>query len=207
MNRYPLWKYVIIGIALLFRLLYPLPNFLPEVPAVQVSSSKSNVRIDTALLSSIEDTLKAAGIPYRGAELDPVGIKVRFNDPDTQLKAKDVLQQKLGDNYIVALNLLSASPHWLASIGALPMYLGLDLRGGVHFMLQVDMKGALSKALDRLSTDIRGSLREKKIPYAGLDKHGSQVVVKFRDAEARKRAEAEIGKVYEDLSLREQNVG
>ncbi|HEU4612765.1 MAG TPA: protein translocase subunit SecD [Kofleriaceae bacterium] len=204
MNRYPLWKYVIIGIALLFGLLYTLPNFFPEVPAVQVSSSKSNVRIDTALLSSIEDTLKASGIPYRGAELDPVGIKVRFNDPDTQLKAKDVLQQKLGDNYIVALNLLSASPHWLASIGALPMYLGLDLRGGVHFLLQVDMKGALDKAADRYTTDIRSLMREKKILYSGVGREGSNVVLRFKDAAERTRARNEIENAFPDLAVREQ---
>ena len=159
MNRYPLWKYIVIGVALAFGLLYMLPNFFPEVPAVQVSSSKSTVKVDNALLGSVEEALKAASIPYRGAELDPVGIKVRFSDPDTQLKAKDVLQQKLGDNYIVGLNLLSSSPHWLASIGALPMYLGLDLRGGVHFLLQVDMKGALDKAADRYTTDIRSLMR------------------------------------------------
>ena len=139
MNRYPAWKFVLIAIALVFGLIYTLPNFFPEVPAVQVSSSKSAVRIDNALMVSVEEALKGAGIAYRGAEMDPIGIKVRFADTDTQLKAKDVLQTKLGDNYIVALNLLSASPRWLAAIGALPMYLGLDLRGGVHFLLQVDM--------------------------------------------------------------------
>ena len=122
MNRYPLWKYIVIAVALVVGMLYMLPNFFPEVPAVQVSSSKSAVKIDNALLGEIEDTLKSANIPYRGTELDPIGIKVRFGDYDTQLRAKDLLQSKLGDNYIVALNLLSSSPHWLASIGALPMY-------------------------------------------------------------------------------------
>ena len=113
---------------------------------------------------------------YRGAALDADRLKVRFDDPDTQLKAKDVLQAKLGENYIVALNLLSASPHWLAAIGALPMYLGLDLRGGVHFLLQVDMKAALDKAADRYTTDIRSLMREKKIQYAGVAREGSNVV-------------------------------
>ena len=117
MNRYPAWKFVLIAIALVFGLIYTLPNFFPEVPAVQVSSSKSAVRIDNALMVSVEEALKGAGIAYRGAEMDPIGIKVRFADTDTQLKAKDVLQTKLGDNYIVALNLLSASPRWLAAIG------------------------------------------------------------------------------------------
>jgi preprotein translocase subunit SecD len=207
MNRYPVWKYLIIAVAILLGLLYTLPNFYGESPAVQISPLRTAAKADTALLQRVEDTLKKANIVPDGLFLDTAGIKVRFADTDTQIRARDTLQSVLGNGYMVALNLLSNSPQWLASIGALPMYLGLDLRGGVHFMLQVDMKGALSKALDRLSTDIRGSLREKKIPYAGLDKQGSQVVVKFRDAESRKRAEAEIGKVYEDLSLREQNVG
>src|SRR3954471_23002881 len=117
MNRYPAWKYILIGVALAFGLVYTLPNFFPEVPAVQVSSSKAAVKVDNTLLGTIEDALKSGNIAYRGAELDPLGVKVRLNDPDTQLKAKDVLQSKLGDNYIVALNLLSSSPHWLASIG------------------------------------------------------------------------------------------
>src|SRR5512147_2793493 len=125
MNRYPLWKYVVIALALIVGIVYTVPNFFPEAPAVQVSSSKSGVKIDSALMQQSESALKEAGIPYRGEVLDPNGIKFRFSDPDTQLKAKDVLQSKLGDNYIVALNLLSSSPVWLAKIGALPMYLGL----------------------------------------------------------------------------------
>ncbi len=204
MNRYPLWKYIVIGVALAFGLLYMLPNFFPEVPAVQVSSSKSTVKVDNALLGTVEEALKSANIPYRGAELDPVGIKVRFSDPDTQLKAKDALQAKLGDNYIVALNLLSSSPHWLASIGALPMYLGLDLRGGVHFLLQVDMKGALDKAADRYTTDIRSLMREKKVLYSGVSREGSNVVLRFKDDAERTRARSEIDRAFPDLAVREQ---
>lgn len=207
MNRYPAWKYLIIAVAILLGLIYTLPNFYGESPAVQVSPLRTAAKADTALLQRVEDTLKKANIVPDGVFLDASGVKARFADTDTQIRARDTLQSALGNGYMVALNLLSNSPRWLTSIGALPMYLGLDLRGGVHFMLQVDMKGALSKALDRFSTDIRGSLREKKIPYAGLDKQGAQVVVKFRDAASRSRAEAEISKIYEDLSLREQNVG
>ncbi len=203
MNRYPLWKYVIIGVALVIGLVYTLPNFFPEAPAVQVSSSKAAVKIDTALLGTVEDTLKTAGIAYRGETLDATGIKVRFADPDTQLKAKDALQAKLGDNYIVALNLLSSSPPWLTAIGALPMYLGLDLRGGVHFLLQVDMKAALDKAADRYTTDIRSLLREKKVQYAGVGREGTNVVVRFRDDAERGKARAEIEKTYGDLQLRD----
>jgi len=203
MNRYPLWKYLVIAVALVVGVLFTIPNFFPEVPAVQVSTSKATVKIDTALLSTVEDALKAAAIPYRGAVLDATGIKVRFADTDTQLKAKDALQAKVGDNYIVALNLLSASPQWLAAIRALPMYLGLDLRGGVHFLLQVDMKAALDKAADRYTTDIRSLMREKKVQYAGVVREGTNVVVRFRDDAERNRARVEIEKAFPDLMLRE----
>jgi preprotein translocase subunit SecD len=203
MNRYPLWKYLIIAVALVAGIVYTAPNFFPEVPAVQVSSSKSAVKIDDALLSAVEDALKAASITHRGAALDATGIKVRFDDPDIQLKAKDALQAKLGANYIVALNLLSASPHWLTAIGARPMYLGLDLRGGVHFLLQVDMKAALDKAADRYTTDIRSLMREKKVQYAGVSREGTNVVVRFRDDAERIKARGEIEKAFPDLLLRD----
>ena len=207
MNRYPLWKYIVIAVALIIGFLYTLPNFFPEVPAVQVSSSKAAVKIDTALLGTVESALKDGGVPFLGTELDPVGVKVRLSDVDTQIKAKDLLQAKLGENYIVALNQLSTSPHWLASIGALPMYLGLDLRGGVHFLLQVDMKAALDKSADRYTTDIRSLLREKKVQYAGIGREGANVVLRFRDDAERNRGRVEIEKAYPDLSLRDADAG
>jgi preprotein translocase subunit SecD len=212
MNRYPLWKYIVIAVALLIGVFYTLPNFFAEVPAVQVSTSKSNVKIDASTLQTVEEALKAANVPYRGETVDATGVKVRFADPDTQLKAKDVLQAKLNPdpnnpNYIVALNLLSSSPRWLAKIGALPMYLGLDLRGGVHFLLQVDMKAALDKAADRYLTDIRSLLREKKVIYAGITREGQNVAVRFRDAGERARAFQEIDKAFPDLQLREIDAG
>ena len=212
MNRYPLWKYIVIGVALLIGVFYTLPNFFAEVPAVQVSTSKSNVKIDASTLQTVEEALKAANVPYRGETVDATGVKVRFADPDTQLKAKDVLQAKLNPdpnnpNYIVALNLLSSSPRWLAKIGALPMYLGLDLRGGVHFLLQVDMKAALDKAADRYTTDIRSLLREKKVIYAGIAREGQNVAVRFRDAGERARAFQEIDKAFPDLQLKEIDAG
>ncbi|MFO1398189.1 MAG: protein translocase subunit SecD [Burkholderiales bacterium] len=201
MNRYPIWKYVIIAVALVIGILYTLPNFFPEVPAVQVSSAKA--KIDNAILVTVEEALKAANIPFRGAVLDPTGIKVRFSDPDTQIKAKDVLQAKLGEQYIVALNLLSSSPQWLASIGALPMYLGLDLRGGVYFLLQVDMKAALDKAADRYSADLRSLLRKEKIQYSGIAREGGNVVMRFKDDAERNKARVAIEKTYTDLAFRE----
>lgn len=207
MNRYPAWKYLLIAVSILLGLLYTLPNFYGESPAVQISPLRTTAKADTGLLNRVEEALKRANLPTSGMFLEGGSIKVRFTDTDTQIKARDTLQSLLGNGYMVALNLLPNSPQWLASVGALPMYLGLDLRGGVHFLLEVDMKGALSKALDRFGSDIRGSLREKKIPYAGLDKRGSLIIVKFRNAESRTQAEAEIKKNYPDLDLREENVG
>lgn len=207
MNRYPAWKYLLIAVSILLGLLYTLPNFYGESPAVQISPLRTTAKADTGLMNRVEEALKQGGLPTNGMFLEGGSIKVRFTDTDTQIKARDTLQSLLGNGYMVALNLLPNSPQWLTSLGALPMYLGLDLRGGVHFLLEVDMKGALSKALDRFSSDIRGSLREKKIPYAGLDKRGSLIIVKFRNAESRAQAEAEIKKNYPDLDLREENVG
>jgi preprotein translocase subunit SecD len=203
MNRYPIWKYVVIAVALFVGILYTLPNFFPESPAVQISSSKAGVKIDAGLMVQAETALKDANIAFSGENFDATGIKFRFADPDTQLKAKDVLQAKLGPNYIVALNLLSSSPRWLTAIGALPMYLGLDLRGGVHFLLQVDMKAALDKAADRYTTDFRSLLREKKILYSGISREGPNVVVRFRDGAERAKALAEITTAFPDLLLRE----
>jgi len=206
MNRYPLWKYIVIGTALLFGLLYTLPNFFGEVPAVQVSSARAAVKVNQALMQQVETALRNGNIAYSGATLDQSGIKVRLKDSDTQLKAKELLQAQLGSGYVVALNLLSSSPRWLSSMGALPMYLGLDLRGGVHFLLQVDMKAALSKALDGSTNDIRSRMREKKIHYTSVGREGQSVVVKFRDAESRSKVSREISDTSADLTLSEADV-
>jgi len=201
MNRYPLWKYTLIAVALAVGLLYTLPNFFGEVPAVQISPAKTTAKIDESLLSRVDLALSQASLKPDGIFLDPASIKVRFPNTDMQLKGKDVLQGALGENYVVALNLLSSSPRWLSRMNALPMYLGLDLRGGVHFLLQVDMKGALTKAADRYAGDIRSTLRAKEIRYAGIARDGQNVVVKFRDAETRDRALNEITKQNPDLLL------
>jgi preprotein translocase subunit SecD len=153
MNRYPLWKNALVIVALLLGLIYTLPNFYGEAPAVQVSTARTGVTIDAELMSQVENTLKQASIAHTGLTLDNSGVRVRLADTDTQLKTRDVLEKALNPDandarYVVALNLLSKSPTWLRSFGALPMYLGLDLRGGVHFLLQVDMKGALTKRVD-----------------------------------------------------------
>ena len=203
MNRYPVWKYVVIAVAIAIGFFYTLPNFFPEVPAVQVSTSKATVKIDDQTLAGAVNALKAANVPFRGASVDATGVKVRFADTDTQLKARDVLQKQFGDDYIVALNLISSSPQWLSALGALPMYLGLDLRGGVHFLLQIDMKGAIDKAADRYTTDIRSLMREKRIQYGGVGREGQNVVLRFREDAERNKARVEIEKAFPDLAVRE----
>ena len=207
MNRYPLWKYVLIAVALTIGLLYTLPNFFGEVPAVQISPAKATAKIDETLLSRVDQALSQANVKPDGMFLDAASIKVRFANTDIQLKAKDVLQGAVGENYVVALNLLSSSPRWLAKMNALPMYLGLDLRGGVHFLLQVDMKGALTKAADRYAADIRTTLRAKEIRYSGISRDGQNVTVKFRDNPTRDQAAAEIGKQNPDLLLNPGETG
>ncbi|HKQ26825.1 MAG TPA: protein translocase subunit SecD [Burkholderiales bacterium] len=205
MNRYPLWKYIIIAVALVGGSIYTLPNFFAEVPAVQISPGKSTAKVDEALRTRAEQALAQANIIPDGVFLEGNSIKVRLGNTDTQLKAKDVLQTALGENYVVALNLLSSSPHWLTRINALPMYLGLDLRGGVHFLLQVDMAGALTKAADRYTADIRSTLRAKEIRYSGISREGQSVQVRFRDAEARDKAAAEIQRQNPDLLLKPED--
>jgi preprotein translocase subunit SecD len=193
MNRYPLWKYAILLVALLIGALYALPNFFGEAPAVQVSSAKVTVKVEPALVARIEGALQQAGIRADFVQLDGNSIKARFGDTDTQIKAKDAISKALNADpadptYIVALNLLSRSPQWLASLRAYPMYLGLDLRGGVHFLMQVDMKAALTKKAEALTGDVRLMLREKNIRHAGITRDGNTVLVAFRDAEQRSAA-------------------
>ncbi|HEX6006921.1 MAG TPA: protein translocase subunit SecD [Burkholderiales bacterium] len=202
MNRYPVWVYAIVAIALVVGFVYTLPNFFGEAPAVQVSPVKATLKADAALLERVDAILKENGIPHDGITVDESGVKARFVEPETQIKAKDVLQAKLGDDYVVALNLVSNSPRWLSAIGALPMYLGLDLRGGVHFLMQVDMKTALTRKTEGIAGDIRGALRDKRIPYAGISREGDRVVVRFRDQAAREKAIAEIERMTGDLNLR-----
>mgnify|MGYP003393680629 FL=1 len=200
MNRYPLWKYLLIAVVIATGLVYTLPNFYGESPAVQVLPLRANLKADTALLKRVEDALQTAQISPEVLSLDATSVKARFADTDTQLKAKDVLHSQLGEDYVVALNLLPRSPQWLANFAS-PMYLGLDLRGGVHFLLQVDMKGALDKALESASSDFRSALREQNIVYAGVSRDAALVTVKFRDAAARSKGEAELKQRFGGLEF------
>ena len=186
MNRYPIWKYVLILVVVLIAALYTLPNFFGEAPAVQISSSKSTVKVDTTTLAKVELALKQANIAADGITLEAGSIKARFSNTDIQGRAKDVIQAALSPDpansaFVVALNLLSRSPAWLTALNANPMYLGLDLRGGVHFMLQVDMQAALTKRAESLAGDIRLALREKNIRHGGIARNGQAIEIRFRD--------------------------
>ncbi len=207
MNRYPLWKYLLIGAAMVFAFLYTLPNFFGEVPAVQITPVRTTEKVDAALLQRVEAALRMSNLNSTGVAMDEHSVKARFADTDIQLKAKDALQASLGPGYTVALNLLSASPAWLRSLGALPMYLGLDLRGGVHFLMQVDMPKALEKAAERYQGDIRTLLREKKVRYSGVGREGDMVSVRFRDTAQRDAARTVIEEAYPDLQLSDSQNG
>ncbi|MGZ5082078.1 MAG: protein translocase subunit SecD [Usitatibacter sp.] len=207
MNKYPLWKYILIAVAILVSVIYAAPNLFGEVPAVQVSPQRATVKIDTDLRTGLEEALKAAKYPPVSVEQTESSLRFLFADTDTQAKAIDVIKAKAGPNYVVALNLVPNSPHWLQVLGAKPMYLGLDLRGGVHFLLQVDMKAAADKSVNRYLGDTRGLLRDKKIYYSGLAREGDRIVVRFREADQRAAALKAMTEAMPDLSIREQEVG
>jgi len=216
MNRYPLWMYLTVLFAVLVGLLYTLPNLFGESPAVQVSSAKATIKIEPRMLDRVQDILKQAGIKDTGASYEqngPVGtVRVRLADTDIQIKARDIVEKALNPNasdpgYTVALNLLPASPSWLTAIGAHPMYLGLDLRGGVHFLLQVDMQGALTARYDSMVTDIRASLRDQKIETTGIERSGMSILISFNDDGLRNKALTLLRTRNSDLQLVEQNDG
>jgi len=188
MNRYPWWKYAILVIALLVGTLFTVPNFFGEAPAVQVSSGKSTLKLDKSIEAKVSQLLIDGGLKADYVQFEGGSVKARFPDTDAQFKAKDVLSRGLNPDpndpqYIVALNLLSRSPHWLTSLHALPMYLGLDLRGGVHFLMQVDMKAVLVARAESLTGDMRALLRDKNLRHAGIAREASNVSVRFRDRE------------------------
>ena len=214
MNRYPLWKYIMIAVAVVLGFIYTLPNFFGESPAVQVSSAKATVKVDNDMTQRVDEILRGAGISNTGLYFEqngPVGtVRVRLASTDLQLRARDLLEKALNPDpsdpsYVVALNLLSASPAWLRSLHALPMYLGLDLRGGVHFLLQVDMKGALTKRYDAITGDVRTLLRDKNIRHGGIERVGQTIEIKLRDAATRDNARNVLRDALPDLQLTEQD--
>ena len=208
MNRYSPWKYAILLVAVLIGGLYALPNLFGESPAVQVSVAKASLKLDLGTVTRLQEALKTAGIKPEVVTLDGNSIKARFASTDVQLKAKDVISQALNPDatnpsYVVAFNLVSRSPVWLSSLHASPMYLGLDLRGGVHFMLQVDMQAALSKKAESLAGDLRSAMREKSIRHGGISRNGQTVEIRFRDAAMVESAKRLIQDQFPDLVVAE----
>ncbi len=206
MNKYPAWKYIVIVISLSIAFLYTLPNFFAMVPAVQVAGLRT-AKADAVTQRAVEEALKTAGIVATEMQLDGEILKVKFKDAGTQLQARDVIQQKVGQGYSVALSLLSNSPAWLAKINSLPMYLGLDLQGGVHFLMQVDMKTAVDKNVERYTGDVRALLREKKVFYSGVAREADRIVVRFKERPELQRGQREIIAQFPDLQLRETESG
>jgi preprotein translocase subunit SecD len=206
MNRYPIWKYAILVIALLLGTVFTLPNFFGEAPAVQVSSGKATVKVDNTTLQRVEDALKAAGMNPQTLALDGASIRARFDTTDNQIKAKDAIQKALNPDssnpsFVVALNLVTRSPAWLTSLGAAPMYLGLDLRGGVHFMLQVDMQAALTQRVEALVGDLRTTFREKDLRHGGMSRNGQTIEMRLRDAKQLQAAQDLIAAQFADLQI------
>jgi preprotein translocase subunit SecD len=216
MNRYPLWKYILIVAAILFGVLYTLPNFFGESPAVQVSSAKATIKLDSSMAGQVDQILQKSGFKADAVLYDNTGnhatVRARFADTDTQFKAKAVIERELNRDpadptYLVAFNLLPNTPGWLSALRAAPMYLGLDLRGGVHFLMQVDTRAVLNKRLQGMQSGLRSTLVDKKIRYAGITRVGNTVELRFRDAETRAQAKSLIAGQYSDLLLEESANG
>ncbi len=212
MNRYPVWKYAIIVIVLLLGLVYALPNFFGEAPAVLVSAAKSTVKVDASTRTRIEDTLKTAGITPTSVVLDGPSVRTRFESKDDQAKAQAALQSALAPSsddppYVVTPGSVSRSPAWLSALHAYPMYLGLDLRGGVDFLLQVDMKGVLDKKAESFAGDIRTGLRDKSIRGAAVGRNGQTIEVTLRDAAALEDTQRLIRDQLPDLATTDSQQG
>ena len=205
MNRYAVWKYLVILIAVLLGSVYTLPNFFGEAPAVQISPARASVKVDLDTQGKVEEALKAAGLGASMLTLENNSLKARFESTDQQLKAKDAVQHALNpqaDNpsYVVALNLIARTPLWLSSLRAAPMYLGLDLRGGVHFMLQVDMQAALTKKAEALAGELRSAMREKSIRHGGINRNGQSIDIVFKDQTSADASAVLIRDQFTDLN-------
>jgi preprotein translocase subunit SecD len=212
MNRYPLWKYILIIVVVLLGTLYTVPNFFGESPAIQINSGKSTVKVNAELMQRVIPLLKAEKINTTGVTFEEAGVqssvRIRFADTDTQFRAKAVLEHAFNPDpadptYIIAFNLLSNTPRWLQSMRALPMYLGLDLRGGVHFLMQVDVKSVINKRLQGLQVSVRSTLRDKNIRYGGLSRVGETLEIQFRDNETRLKAKELLSDQVRDLLIAE----
>src|SRR5450830_996390 len=216
MNRYPLWKYVLIVIALLFGTLYTLPNFFGESPAVQISSAKSTIKVDSAIAEHVQQLLQQGGLAPESVVFDNGGaqpsVRARFANTDIQFKAKALLENGLNPDptdptYVVTFNLLPNTPQWLQSLHAFPMFLGLDLRGGVHFLMQVDVQAVLNKRLQGLQSSTRSILRDKNIRHNGINRDGAQIIIQFRDEDTRAKAREALASQLAELVLQDSGSG
>lgn len=187
--HFPLWKYLLIVVVVVVSTIYSLPNMYPDEPAIQISGASASVPAEQAALESATRALTVAGIPFHGAEVQAKGVLIRVDTPNDQLRAQDIVRRNLGDQYVVALNLAPTTPAWLKALGASPMKLGLDLRGGVHFLLEVDMAKALEQRQESYVTEIRGKLRDKKVPYRSVAEQGQGFALKFEKTDDREKAE------------------
>jgi preprotein translocase subunit SecD len=204
MSRYPLWKYILLAVVLLVGVIYALPNLYGEDPALQISPSRG-AKVDAAVEDKVKLALSQAHLPTRAIRLNAGNLLVRFADTETQLKAQDTVQRELGDDYVVALNLAPTTPAWLRAIGAKPMYLGLDLRGGVHFLMEVDMDAVMQQTAERYVEDIRTALRKARIHYTDISRQGNGVALKFKGAEVRDAARDALHKQFPELVLTDKD--
>jgi len=210
LNQYPLWKYILICIVLITGIIYASPNLFGDDPAIQISETRIS-KVDSGTMGKVEALLENNQIKVKSMVLDERGILIRMNDTESQLKAKDLIREKLGNAYVVALNLAPATPGWLRSMNALPMYLGLDLRGGVHFLMQVDMDAAITQSLERYKGDFRAMLRENKVRYLSIKLDGNVVEdagfvkLKFKNDDVRTEARRVIKKEFPTLEMRDSN--
>ena len=210
MNRYPVWKYILIAVTILLGALYSAPNYFGESPAVQVTSGKSTLKLTSDMVAKVDDVLTREKIPHSELSFDGTGtyasVRVRFPDPDTQFRAKAVLEKGLNadpedPSYLVALNLQPDTPKWMQTLHATPMYLGLDLRGGVHFLMQVDTKAVLTKRVQGMQAAARSQLRDKSVRHAGIERSGDTIVINFRDNETRQKAKSVLGEQMPDVTF------
>ncbi len=207
LNQYPLWKYILIISIIVIGFFYALPNIYGEDPALQVAASSRGTIVNEETLSRIDNVLKNEKIAFRDAKFSETGLLLRFNNQDDQLKAKQLVQKELGDDYAVALNLAPATPQWLLEMNGKPMYLGLDLRGGVYFLMQVDMDAAVLKSVNTYVSDIRSILRKKKVRYLGSKRDGNDVVISFKTEALRDEGYDALRRDVRDLKFIEQQEG
>lgn len=206
MNRYPIWKNLLVVFVVLIGLLYALPNIFDQDPAIEISGSR-RAKVDTATEAKIREALKAAKLEIKAIEPGINKLLVRFTDSDTQLRAKEVMEVTLGSGYTQALTLVTDVPGWLKSVGALPMYMGLDLRGGIHVLIDVDMDAAVKQAMERYTGDIRTLLRKEKLRYTKVSQDIDTVIIKFKKAEVRDRALDVVDNEFRDLLVETKDEG